>query len=301
MTRRAPLLFLALIIGLGACSSDSSTVASESVPTTSTVASASVPSTVDEPTESTGPEPSAEGKPEVVIADGPAPVELEIDDLIDGTGKIAAAGDYLVMHYVGVRHSDGGQFDASWDRGATFSFILGGGRVIQGWDQGIVGMKAGGRRQLSIPADLAYGDQARGEDIPANSALVFVVDLIAVATPPDIENAPEPVTELEVVVLEDGDGEVIEAGMTVELHYRAILQTNGEVFASSWDTGEPAVFEVAAEPSQSIPAWDEGLVGRRVGDTIRMVIPPGLGVADQTGQIPADATIITELTILGTR
>jgi peptidylprolyl isomerase len=292
MTRRAPLLFFALIVGLGACSSDSSTLASETPPTT-----------VAEPAESTttAPEISGEGKPEVVIPDGPAPVELEIDDLIEGNGKAAAAGDYLVMHYVGVRHSDSGQFDASWDRGDTFSFTLGGGQVIQGWDQGIVGMKAGGRRQLSIPADLAYGDQARGEDIPANSALVFVVDLVAVATPPDIENAPAPVTELEVVVLEDGDGEVIKAGTIVELHYRAILQTNGEVFASSWETGQPVVFEVAADPSQSIPAWDEGLVGRRVGDTIRMVIPPGLGVADQTGQIPADATIITELTVLGTR
>ena len=292
MTRRAPLLLLALIMGLGACSSDSSTLASETVPTT-----------VDEPAESTTTalEPSEGGKPAVVIPDGPAPVELEIDDLIEGDGKAAAAGDYLVMHYVGVRHSDGGQFDASWDRGDTFSFILGSGQVIQGWDQGIAGMKAGGRRQLSIPADLAYGDQARGEDIPANSALVFVVDLVAVATPPDIENAPEPVTELEVVVLEDGDGAVIEAGTIVELHYRAILQTNGEVFASSWETGQPAAFEVAADPSQSIPAWDEGLVGRRVGDTIRMVIPPGLGVADQTGQIPADATIITELTVLSAR
>ena len=145
MTRRAPLLFLALIIGLGACSSDSTAVASENVP-----------STIEEPAESTSTalEPSTDGKPEVVIPDGPAPVELEIDDLIDGNGKAAAAGDYLVMHYVGVRHSDGGQFDASWDRGETFSFILGSGQVIQGWEQGIAGMKAGGRRQLSIPADL---------------------------------------------------------------------------------------------------------------------------------------------------
>lgn len=232
------------------------------------------------------------------MPDGPPPVELEIIDLIEGDGKTATAGDYLVMHYVGVRHSDGGEFDASWNREETFTFTLGSGRVIQGWDLGIEGMREGGRRLLSIPADLAYGEADRGESIPANSALVFVVDLLQVATPPDVENAPAPVSELEVLVLDEGDGAEISAGSVVELHYRAVLQTTGEVFASSWESGQPAVFEVAAEPSQSIPAWDEGLVGRRVGDTVRMVIPPGLGIEDPSGEIPADATIVTELTIL---
>ncbi|MFT7474124.1 MAG: FKBP-type peptidyl-prolyl cis-trans isomerase [Verrucomicrobiales bacterium] len=203
------------------------------------------------------------------------------------------------MHYVGVRHSDGGEFDASWNRGTTFDFVLGQGRVIQGWDQGIVGMKEGGRRLLSIPADLAYGDQERGADIPANSALVFVVDLVTVATPPTVENAPAPVTELEVTVLEEGDGVVIGEGSTVQLHYRAVLQTTGEVFASSWESGQPASFVVNAEVSQSLPAWDLALPGLHVGDVIRMVIPPGLGIDDPSGEIPADATIITEMTILG--
>lgn len=296
MLRRILPPVLALLFFVPACSS-SSTIDATDATTTTSDGGGSNPA--DESTTTAAPD--APGKPTVVVPDGPAPTELEIDDIIVGDGKVAAAGDLLIMHYVGVRHSDGGEFDASWNREGTFSFTLGIGQVIQGWDQGIEGMQEGGRRLLSIPSELAYGSTARGEDIPADSALVFVVDLVQVLTPPDIENVAEPVTELEVTVLEEGDGQVIEAGTVVELHYRAIVQTTGEVFASSWESNQPAGFEVAANPSQTIPAWDIGLIGKKVGDTVRMVIPPGLGIEDPTGQIAEDATIITELTILGAR
>ncbi len=299
MLRRILLPILALFLFVSSCSSDSDIDTADDSPTT-TVDEGEQTSTTEVPT-TAEPEAGESGKPDVVVPDGPAPTELEIDDLIVGDGKSAAAGDLLSMHYVGVRHSDGVEFDASWNRGETLQFTLGSGRVIQGWDQGIEGMQEGGRRLLSIPADLAYGSTARGDDIPADSALVFVVDLIQVLTPPDVENAPAPVTELKVTVLEEGDGATIEAGTIVEIHYRAVLQTTGEVFAESWESGQPAAFEVAANPSQAIPAWDIGLVGKNVGDTVRMVIPPGLGIVDQSGQIPADATIITEITILGVR
>lgn len=299
MLRRILLPILALFLFVSSCSSDSNIDTADG--STTTTADDGGQSSTTEAATTTDPEASESGKPEVVVPDGPAPTELEIDDLVVGDGKSAAAGDLLIMHYVGVRHADGGQFDASWDRGNTFSFTLGTGRVIQGWDQGIEGMQEGGRRLLSIPADLAYGADARGDDIPADSALVFVVDLIQVLTPPEVENAPAPVTELEVTVLEQGEGATIETGATVEIHYRAVLQTTGEVFDSTWEAGQPAAFQVAANPSQTIPAWDIGLVGKNVGDTVRMVIPPGLGIVDQSGQIPADATIITEITILGVR
>lgn len=239
------------------------------------------------------------GKPIVQAPEGPIPTALEVEDVVVGEGQEVAEGDFLVMHYVGVRHSDGGQFDASWDRGETFSFIIGGGQVIQGWDEGIVGMREGGRRVLSIPPEQAYGTQSPSPDIPAGSALVFVVDLLDVATPPTVANALSPVTELEVTVVEEGQGEVIETGSIVDIHYRAVLQTTGEVFDSSWEARNPVSFEVGAIPSQAIPAWDEALVGRRVGDSLRLVIPPELGLQDTTGAIPADATIITELTVLG--
>ncbi|MGI9606569.1 MAG: FKBP-type peptidyl-prolyl cis-trans isomerase [Acidimicrobiales bacterium] len=288
---RAGVVTFAIALFAASCSSGTTADIADSTTsiTTGVVDSTAAPTT----------EPAAvEGKPEVDIPDGPAPVELEIDDLIVGDGEAAAAGDYLVMNYVGVRHADGVQFDASWDRGDTFEFFLGGGQVIQGWDQGIEGMREGGRRQLSIPADLAYGDQARGELIPAGSPLVFVVDLVRAVSPPDVANVPEPVTVLDVEVLTEGSGAEIEPGDQIEVHYVAILQTTGEMFASTWVSGQPQRLVVGVEPTQTIAGWDQGLIGTHVGDHVRIVIPPDLGVGDNGGGIPADATIVTELHIL---
>lgn len=119
-------------------------------------------------------------KPQIEVPDAPPPCDLVVGDIVEGSGRAAKAGDPLTMKYVGVLYSTGKQFDASWDRGQDFPFVLGAGNVIQGWDQGLVGMKAGGRRQLVIPPALGYGDQAQGADIPAGSTLIFVVDLVKI-------------------------------------------------------------------------------------------------------------------------
>ena len=119
-------------------------------------------------------------KPDVQIPDGPPPADLVAEDLVSGTGAEATAGKTVHVHYVGVGWSTKKQFDASWDRGGTFSFQLGQGRVIKGWDQGVAGMKVGGRRRLTIPAKLGYGDRGAGADIKPGETLVFVVDLLAV-------------------------------------------------------------------------------------------------------------------------
>jgi peptidylprolyl isomerase len=119
-------------------------------------------------------------KPEVEVPDGPPPLELKIKDIKVGTGAEAVAGKMVTVHYVGVSYSDKEQFDASWDRGTPFPFTLGAGEVIQGWDEGVVGMKVGGRRQLIIPPALAYGESGQGQ-IKPNETLVFVVDLLGVA------------------------------------------------------------------------------------------------------------------------
>ncbi len=116
-------------------------------------------------------------KPTVEIPDGPPPTELVIEDLVVGEGSEAQAGTSPSMQYVGHSWSTGKQFDASWDRGQPFSFRLGEGQVIQGWDQGVAGMKEGGRRVLVIPSDLGYGPQGSPPTIPAAATLVFVVDL----------------------------------------------------------------------------------------------------------------------------
>jgi peptidylprolyl isomerase len=120
-------------------------------------------------------------KPDVKIPAGVPPADLAIEDLVAGTGAEATAGKTVDVHYVGVSWSTQKQFDASWDRGGTFSFQLGQGRVIKGWDQGVAGMKVGGRRRLTIPAKLGYGDRGAGADIKPGETLVFVVDLLKVS------------------------------------------------------------------------------------------------------------------------
>ncbi len=120
-------------------------------------------------------------KPSVTIPDGDPPIELETEDLTVGEGSEAVAGRNVMVHYVGHAWSDGQQFDASWDRGDTFDFRLGAGQVIQGWDQGVAGMKVGGRRRITIPPELGYGSRGAGGAIKGGETLVFVVDLLGVS------------------------------------------------------------------------------------------------------------------------
>jgi peptidylprolyl isomerase len=128
-----------------------------------------------------GEQPVSSGeKPKVTVPDGPPPKQLQTRDIREGTGKAAKAGDGLTMDYVGVSYSTGKEFDSSFTAGQPFDFTLGQGAVIAGWDEGIEGMKVGGRRHLIIPPDMAYGAQGRPPDIKPNETLVFVVDLLAV-------------------------------------------------------------------------------------------------------------------------
>ncbi len=120
-------------------------------------------------------------KPHVYVPPGEAPpAELEIEDIEEGDGAEATPGTQVSVHYVGVAWSTRQQFDASWDRGSPFEFGLGAGQVIKGWDQGVVGMKVGGRRRITIPPNLAYGKAGAGGVIKGGETLVFVVDLLAV-------------------------------------------------------------------------------------------------------------------------
>jgi FKBP-type peptidyl-prolyl cis-trans isomerase len=119
-------------------------------------------------------------KPTVEVPSGPAPSSLQVNDITDGDGAEAQPGDTLSVQYVGVDYETGKEFDSSWDSGQPFTFQLGSRQVIPGWDQGIQGMRVGGRRELIVPPDLAYGKQGQPPAIGPNATLVFVVDLLDV-------------------------------------------------------------------------------------------------------------------------
>lgn len=133
-----------------------------------------------------GPDASATGvestdlatKPSIEVPGGPPPKSLETRDIVAGDGRVAAAGDTLTVQYVGVSYKTGEEFDSSWKAGEPFTFQLGAGMVIPGWDQGLEGMKVGGRRELTIPPDLAYGAQGSPPAIGPDETLVFVIDLV---------------------------------------------------------------------------------------------------------------------------
>ena len=156
------ILAVCLALGLAACGGDSSTGSTEAASTAESPGSAE------------------KTKPKVTVPKGAPPKKLEIKEIEEGTGAEAKAGDEVTVQYVGVNYKNGKEFDASWDRGEPFAFQLGAGMVIPGWDQGVEGMKVGGRRELIIPPELAYGPEGSPPAIGPNETLIFVIDLVEI-------------------------------------------------------------------------------------------------------------------------
>jgi peptidylprolyl isomerase len=165
---------------LSSCS-DSDKTATSSGSGTATANAAETTAGSGSQTASTAATPTS-AKPTVEVPKTPAPTELVREDLTPGTGKEATAGSLVSVNYVGVAYSTGKEFDSSWSRNQPIELVLGAGQVIKGWDEGLVGMKEGGRRKLIIPASMAYGAAGNGPDIGPNESLIFVVDLVKVAT-----------------------------------------------------------------------------------------------------------------------
>ena len=247
-------------------------------------------------------------KPLVTIPPSSPPTELLIEDLVVGSGSPVGVGDFLIMDYVGVSYSTGLQFDASWDRGSPFPFELGAGRVIQGWDQGIVGMSVGGRRSLTIPPELAYGENGSGSgSIGPNETLVFVVDLIA-SVPANLEKPSEELTsesttELETNDISEGSGAIVQPGNVVYIHYVGVAASTGEQFDSSWDRGRSEFIGYISGTGNVIQGLDEGLLGMQVGGRRTVVIPPDLAYGENgagDGLIAPNETLIFTVDLLGT-
>lgn len=228
---------------------------------------------------------------------------LQYYDLETGSGEAAAEGDVVVVNYTGWL-TDGVKFDSSLDRGEPFSFPLGQGRVIPGWDEGVTSMQPGGKRQLVIPAELAYGDQGAGGVIPPGATLIFDVELVdiregAPAAPTEVVADDYTTTDsgLQYVDFEVGDGATPSPGQLVTVNYTGWLE-DGTKFDSSLDRGEPFSFVIGT--GQVIPGWDEGVMSMQVGGKRQLRIPPEIGYGEQGagGVIPPNATLIFEVELL---
>ncbi len=176
MKRLAPILVACLALFVAGCGSDDDSSTSSSESTATSTESSQSPSESDSAEESSG---GKKTKPVVTVPSGAPPKKLEIKELEKGTGATAKAGDEVTVQYVGVGYDSEEEFDSSWSRNEPFSFNLGAGEVIKGWDQGVEGMKVGGRRELIIPANLAYGPAGSPPVIGPNETLIFVIDLLA--------------------------------------------------------------------------------------------------------------------------
>ncbi len=164
----------ALIAGCGSSGSSTIAVGNESPAAASVVEKTPVSTTGTTPT--SGPLAT---EPTITPPKGPAPTKLVTKEIVPGTGAEAKAGESVTVNYVGALYSSGKVFNASWETKEPFTFTLGEGQVIKGWDQGVVGMRVGGRRELIIPSELAYGAKGSPPKIPPNSPLIFIVDLLS--------------------------------------------------------------------------------------------------------------------------
>jgi len=231
---------------------------------------------------------TAAGSQEVTVMEG-----LTYVDVVEGTGDVAVKGDMIEVHYTGWVLTEGVKapepFDSSVTRGETAKFSVGVGSLIKGWDEGIPGMKIGGKRELTIAPEVGYGSIDR-PNIPANSTLFFEVELISILR-----------VEFEDTVV--GEGAEAESGDLVSVHYTGWLYEEGakvgEPFDSSHNRGTP--FEFPLDQGRVIKGWDQGVKGMKIGGQRTLIIPSELGYgARGAGQtIPPNSTLIFDVELLG--
>ena len=235
------------------------------------------------------------------------PTELVITDITEGEGEAAIEGSTVYVYYVGVLTQDGKRFDGNYG-GDPFAVTLGSGAVIPGWEQGLIGIKSGGQRQLDIPSELAYGAAGSGDAIPPDSAISFIVDAVAIVPPIDPADAPEITIEgaanVDALVSEDlvdGKGDEAKTGSNVLVHIIAFNAATGEEIASTWS--DPSPVGLLLEEGGSLPGLIDGIPGMKVGGRRQLTIP----FADAFGtegnsdmKLPASTDLVVVIDLLST-
>ena len=296
MSSRTSRAIVALILSstllIAACGGDDSTSTTDAPSSTEASAISDPADLIDEPT---------------VSLPSEIPTELVITDITEGEGEAAVEGSTVYVYYVGVLSENGKRFDGNFGSD-PYAVTLGVGAVIDGWDQGLIGIKAGGRRQLDIPADLAYGSAGSGDAIPPDSAISFVVDVVAIVQPIDPADAPEITIEgaenVEVLVSEDlvdGKGDEAKAGSNVLVHIIAFNGATGEELASTW--GDPSPVALLLAEGGSLPGLVEGIPGMKVGGRRQLTIPfaDAFGAEGNSSmKLPASTDLIVVIDLLST-
>ncbi|MCD9143404.1 FKBP-type peptidyl-prolyl cis-trans isomerase [Streptomyces albireticuli] len=260
----------------------------------------------------------ADKKPKIDKGEGDPPKDLKIKVLKEGDGAKLQKGDALTANYLG-QLWDGKVFDNSWDRGQPATFEIGTGKVVKGWDEGLVGQKLGSRVELVIPPDKGYGEQGQGEQIPPKSTLVFVVDLKSVTpnkptgkvveqknedlpkvgtntdgkapsvTVPKDKDAPSKVQSETII---EGTGKPVGKDDTIQTHFEAVLWKDSKPLDNTWQqSGMQAV------ALKSLPGWQEGLAGKKVGSRVLLVVPKSALTEAQQKQF--DSAVVFVVDILG--
>lgn len=239
------------------------------------------------------------------------PTALVTHTLRPGVGRNAQDGDTLIVDYIGIRAEDGVIFDESYSRGVPIDFPLGRGGVIQGWDDGLLGLQAGSLVKLDIPAALAYGDSPPGGEesgIRPGDALSFMVEVRSVIPPVTADDAPlelqiEPsvgATEVTVTELRPGDGAIAELGDTVVLHLLLVRGDNQIVLFNTWERSDP--IQIILDEGQTLPGIYQGLQGAQVGSMLEISMPPADAFGEQGESslgLPAGVDLIAIVEVVG--
>ncbi|MEV6398825.1 FKBP-type peptidyl-prolyl cis-trans isomerase [Streptomyces sp. NPDC051907] len=264
-------------------------------------------------------------KPTLAKGEGDPPKDLKVEVISEGKGEKTKKGDALQVNYLGQTWVSDKPFDNSFDRKQPLDLTLGAGDVIPGWEKGLEGQKVGSRVEMSIPPALGYGDQAKGDQIPANSTLVFVVDILKAKSYPasatGTEVAQDNIDLPKVGVNTDGKapsvtipksdppaklvsnyvleskGDVIKDTDSVVVRYEAYLWKDAKKFDSTYAANKTQTFPL---PNLTLKGLKDGLVGKKVGSRLLLVIPPDQAFGDQETQgIPKDSTLVFAVDVVG--